>query len=357
MNTKKTLTLGGWIVAAVAIGVAIVVKSTRSGDAAAPEAEAGATPEACIPMAAASMPEPEPAAGKADSAAGVRDAVEKPEPGPAEDDDSWAPPGEDPYDPKSLLAMLRGASEADKALGRAIFDEIGRGGSDKALDLVSRAAKSGNRNLQMLALNLLGVCVLGAGGECPPEKAAALADAAHAFSGSKDEDLAGASFGIYCAAAKLNGDDAGRRGQAKAALMEWKAVECDGSAEFRALVPDRYAFKDGYKFGVGKGDVGEWALMFSDVIENSPNESAVAFAQEYYETLTQTKYTSREDAEKWLARRKELKALGARRHADDADFDAEKWATCYEDLEREAVKKFGDGPEADAWLEEQALSL
>jgi len=324
MKLTNLFAAGGWVFAIVAVCIAVFVKSKRSGDAPADAETAVVHTAAQASEAAKSEP--------AQAVAAERGAEPAPVGADDADDDFELP--DDPCEPEALFALLRNASEADRALGRDILADIKKGGSDTSLKLVVKAAKSGNKNLHMLAIQLLQKCVDSAGDQCPEEKAAELAQAAHAFCESKEDDVSLASFETFCFAARLNQDDAGRCELAKSALMDWKYAECGANVAFRALVPDRYAFRHNYEFGVGKGDIGEWARMFADVIDGAENKEAVVFAREYYEALTQTVYTTREDADKWIARRQELKEQGAKLHPDDTDFDAEKWATCCEDSER-----------------------
>lgn len=326
MKTKTLIMSGGWIVAVLLLGAVVVEKTMQSGDADAAHAQAAKPKHA---SAAKRIAEP----AKKSAAKRIAESAKKPA---AEAPKSAVPHAQDYYDEwaQPVFAKLADASAADRVLGEEIMDAIREGRLSGATELAARAEQSDNAHLHMLALVLLRKAV--DSDKPSPEVAAELADAAHAFCGSSNKDVAAMSFETFCAASKFYADDTVRRELTEAAFMDWRALEIDGNVELRAMIPDRYAFRDNYQGSQGKGDLGEWAGTFAKVIEGSKNPDSVKFAREYYRAMTQTDYTTLEDAEKWIQRRRELKEEGIRLHGGEANFDAEKWATVYEDRERGA---------------------
>ena len=281
---KNGLAAGGWIVALAAVAVVVAVKSRK------PDGEAPQVPKpARAPVAAE--------AASAKEKAPVLDVViaagteAEEEPGA-----DWSLPADCPDTPQALYASLGNVPADVKAVADAIMGDLSKGGSEESLAIVRKAAKLKNEKVQMMALMLLGRSIHGVrtGDNGNPDMASEMTAAAHDFCASGNEMIAGASFEMFCLAASLDHDDAARRDYMKSVLCDWKKdVAMADDAAFRCITPD----------GSSQAcDIGEWARMLSDVIERAPNEASVATAKAVYSGLTQTDYTTREDADAWVTR-------------------------------------------------------
>lgn len=349
MKKSSIALAGGWAVAIVAAGVAVAVKTGRTGG--------GETVQTA-----------EPAPFAAESAADVKEAAKAPVPAPEPEQTAAVAEQEAETDmdlaemsdldsPEAFHAALRGALPADRTLGDEIMAALKNGPDRSSLDLVRQAAKSKNADLQTLALSLFYACaekmVMDAGDDCcHDELAAELTDAVHGFCKSGSRSVAQMSRAMFCECARAAGSDADTRRYARAALCDWNVPAADESGDTPAspLFPGRH--EASFPPKPENSDLVRWVEMYTDLIETSNDPSCVAAVREAYRELTGTGYTTPDAAAELCRRHEEIKAEGLRRHGGVAGFDAEEWARIYEDSERDAARKFGEGEAAARSLEE-----